>query len=260
MRVLITGASGTVGTALRSELTDHDVTPWDRHAVAPHDSETAYRFVREGGFDQVFHLAVASTPSGIDNEGWRINVEWPEAIARACADSKTRLLFTSTAMVFSNDATGPFTPDTVPDARGGYGFEKHQAESRIRDAHPDTVVVRLGWQIGTEPGSNNMIDFFANNVREHGEVQASTRWLPACSFLPDTAATLAELASADGGIYHLDANERWSFFDIASELSALHENAWPVTPTEDFVYDQRLIDERVRISPLNQRLPGLGLD
>lgn len=30
----------------------------------------------------------------------------------------------------------------------------------IRSVNPDARIVRLGWQIGREPGSNNMVDFY----------------------------------------------------------------------------------------------------
>lgn len=259
VNVLVTGANGTVGRALCASLeaAQTQVSRWDRAEVPPHDLAAVHRFVVSGRFDRVFHLAVASTPSGIDNEGWRINVQWPEALAHACAESGAGLVFTSTAMVFSNDAKGPFRVDSPPDAQGGYGFEKHRAEDAVLEALPSAVVVRLGWQIGDAPGSNNMIDFFATQMRDHGCVAASTRWLPACSFLTDTAATLVELADATGGRYHLDANDGWSFFDIATELSALHGDAWTIQANEDFVYDQRLLDERVRIPSLSSHLVGL---
>lgn len=81
-------------------------------------------------------------------------------------------------MVFTDDAVGPFTPESVPDAREGYGFEKYTAEQQIRQANPDAVIARLGWQIGAAPGSNNMIDFLA----KQDVVRASEKWFPACSF------------------------------------------------------------------------------
>ena len=59
--------------------------------------------------DVVFHLAIASQPTGIENEGWRVSVEWSARLAEAGAAAGAHFVFTSTAMVFSNDARGPFT-------------------------------------------------------------------------------------------------------------------------------------------------------
>ena len=66
-------------------------------------------------------------------------------------------LFASTVMVFTDDARGPFTADSIPDAKTGYGGEKREAELLARAANPLTRIARLGWQIGEPDGSNNMV-------------------------------------------------------------------------------------------------------
>ena len=191
-RALVTGARGTVGRALCAALGEQgaEVIGWDRDRVSPLDREAVRRHVADVCPHAVFHLAVASQPTGADNEPWRINVEWTEALTQSRRDRGVRLVFTSTAMVFSDAAHGPFRIDSQPDAASGYGFEKRTCEERIAAADPSAVVARLGWQIGDGPGSNNMVDHCISRMRSAGRVAASTRWLPACSFLADTAGWL----------------------------------------------------------------------
>jgi dTDP-4-dehydrorhamnose reductase len=55
----------------------------------------------------------------------------------------------------------------------------------------------------------------------------------------------------------LDSNERWTFYEIARALSARHGGRWQVEPSEDFVFDQRMRDERIQLPSLKERLPGL---
>jgi len=152
---------------------------------------------------------------------------------------------------------GPFTPESTPDAKTGYGYDKLQAEERTFSQNPDAVVARLGWQIGEKAGSNNMIDFFEKQMLEHGEVRASRRWLPACSFIPDTASALASLVDKSPTVYLVNSNTRWTFYDIAVALNEKHGNRWNITPINDFIYDQRMRDARVNIPELNMRLPNL---
>jgi len=258
--VLVTGANGTLGQPLCAALAARGdtVVRWDRRAVDPHDETVAGAFVRDLGPEVVFHLAVASRPSGLPDEGRRVNVGWTERLGRACNDIGCRLVFTSTAMVFTNDATGPFDMTATPDARDGYGGEKRLCEERLPDLCPDAVIARLGWQIGERPGSNNMLDYFAQNASGDGRVGASSRWLPACSFLDDTVAALLWLSTAPSGLYAVDSNRRWTFFDIARALSNRHGNRWHIDANEDFVYDQRLIDPRVPMPALDERLPELS--
>lgn len=256
MKYLITGMNGAVGTALTAHLTSQqaEVVGWDRTAVHPNNLPAAEHFLDTVRPDVLFHLAVPSQATGLENEGWLINVEWPTQLARLCHQRGIRFLFTSSVMVFTDDAVGPFTPQSVPDAREGYGFEKATAEQRIREANPEAVIARLGWQIGTSPGSNNMIDFLA----QQEVVRASEKWFPACSFLVDTAVTLHTLAHATPDLYLLDSNSRWNFYEIATALNNLHGNPWRIEKTADFVYDQRMFDPRIKISTLDKWLPLLA--
>ena len=262
MRALVTGARGTLGKVLCTELVTHghEVQTWARDEVPIDDYWTMERFVREAAPDVLFHLAVASTPTGRDNESWLVNYTWPSELAWICRQLGVRLVFTSTAMVFSNEATGPFTLDSTPDASDGYGYEKRRAEHRILyEQHPEgAIVVRLGWQIGPDLLGNNMLAHLESTSRAQGHIAASRRWLPACSFIKDTARALVRLAAdPPPGLYMLDANRGWSFFEIASALSRQHGGRWQIVPSEDFVFDQRLLDERVGIPSLSSRLPSL---
>jgi dTDP-4-dehydrorhamnose reductase len=102
-----------------------------------------------------------------------------------------------------------------------------------------------------------MIDHFERQVSQQGHVAASRVWFPATSFLEDTAATLFKLSSSAGGLYQVDSNRRWSFFEIATALNDLHGNPWVIIGNHDFTYDQRMLDDRVGVPWLNERLPSL---
>ena len=264
MRALITGARGTVGRALEAHLVaaGGSAVRWDRGAVAIDDYAAMEAFVKGSGAEVLFHLAIASQPTGRADEGWAVNYQWTSELAWICRVLGIRFVFTSTAMVFSDAAKGPFTLDSAPDASEGYGHQKLRAEERVRYQNPQATIARLGWQLGPlgareAGGDNTMQRFFERNIAEHGEIRASTRWFPACSFVDDTAAALARLAAEPPGLYMLDSNRRWTFFEIAGAVAAAEHRAWKIVATEDFVYDQRLLDPRVELPPLSARLPTL---
>jgi dTDP-4-dehydrorhamnose reductase len=258
--VLVTGLRGTVGQALQARLRQDGVrvVGWDRSAVPIDQYDAMERFVAKTAPGAIVHLAIASSPTGRDNEAWLVNYEWPSQLAWITRQLGIRFVHASTVMVFSGTATGPFTVDSVPDATEGYGYEKRMAEQRVKAQNPHATIARLGWQIGEQPGSNNMIDFFDRETRAHGRVGASTRWRPACSFLDDTAEALARLLRAAPGCYLLDSNARWTFFEIARAISACHHDRWKVVPVEEPTQDQRMIDPRVAIASLATRLPSLA--
>jgi dTDP-4-dehydrorhamnose reductase len=258
-RAIITGASGTVGSRLSEHLRQqgYEVIPWDRRVVPVDDYGAMERFVRESAPEVLFHLATASQPTGRPGESWLINYEWTSELAWITRTLGVRFVFSSTALVFSNDARGPFTRDSRPDAAEGYGYEKWRAEERAFYQNPEARVARLGWQIGEQPTGNNMLAFLEEKMRQEGRVEASTRWYPACSLLEDTVHALHRLAWAAPGLYLLDSNERWTFYEIARALSARHGGRWRVEPSEHFVFDQRMRDERVELPSLKERLPEL---
>jgi len=259
MKAVITGARGTVGSALSKHLTaqGHEVVAWDR-AVVPIDRyQPMEDFVRHEKPDALFHLAIASRSTGVANESWLVNYEWTSELAWITRQLGVRFVFTSSVMVFTDNAKGPLTVESVPDATEGYGREKLLAEQRVFHQNPNAIVARLGWQIGDAPGSNNMLDFFAKQSAANGSVQASRKWYPACSFVCDTAAALAWLTSAKPGLYLVDSNTRWNFYEIALALNEKHDRAWKISATDAFVYDQRMLDPRVPIPSLQRTLTGL---
>lgn len=261
MHALVTGASGTVGRAVVARLRadGHRATSWDRAAAPPDDYAAMQRFVRHHRPDALVHLAIASRPTGRADEATLVNVHWPSELAWLCREEGVCLVFASTTMVFSDDAVGPFTVASRPDAASGYGAQKREAEARVAAQNPEACIVRLGWQIGDDPddGGNHMLAWMAAQVATHGHVEASTRWLPATAHVDDTAAALVAACDRRPGLYHADSNEGWTFFDLASALAAHVGRGWTVRPTDAFVYDQRLLDSRQGLPPLAARYPGL---
>jgi dTDP-4-dehydrorhamnose reductase len=259
MKAIITGAHGTVGSALSKHLTvqGHQVVAWDRSVVPIDRYQPMEDFVRQERPDVLFHLAIASRSTGVANESWLVNYEWTSELAWITRQLGVRFVFTSSVMVFSDDAKGPFTVDSQPDAPRGYGYEKRMAEQRVFHQNPDAVVARLGWQIGEAGGSNNMIDFFEKKAAASEGVAASRKWYPACSFVRDTAAALTWLASAKPGLYLIDSNTRWNFHEIASALNEKHGRHWSIVANDDFVFDQRMVDPGVPIPSLRDTLTTL---
>src|SRR5690606_13075011 len=135
-------------------------------------------------------------------------------LAAWCARRGRPFLFTSTAMVFHHEPDGPYRPDDPRTARDEYGRYKARCEDAARAANPGAIVARIGWQISTRRGGNSMLEALHARARDEGVIRASTRWLPATSFLVDTAEALRDLLLRGvGGTYHLDGNAeaRWDY-------------------------------------------------
>jgi dTDP-4-dehydrorhamnose reductase len=262
-KAIVTGMNGAVGSGLNAALKEAgwSIRFWDRREIQVNDRASMRRFLEAQRPQVVFHLATAARPTGMENESWVVNVEWPATLAELSSKLDFKLVFTSSVTVFSDRAKGPFNPHSRPDAGPNdpnpYGYEKLTAEQRVLSANPDAVVARLGWQIGEAPGSNQMIDFLVTQQAEHGKIEASRRWFPACSFIADTAQGLINLAQDGKGLFLLDSNRRWSFYEIVQALNDQRGQPWQVVPSDVFVFDQRMEDPMAGMPPLSDRLPAL---
>ena len=116
----------------------------------------------------------------------------------------------------------------------------------------------FGWQIGTGPGGNNMVEYLRKQQLEKGKVSASRKWLPACSTLADTSQLLTKVLALPGGTYMVDSNRRWTFYDIARAINDRYNFGWQVEACDDFVFDQRMQDERLPAPPLSAHFPLLA--
>jgi dTDP-4-dehydrorhamnose reductase len=247
-RVLVTGLNGTLAPVLADTLRARGMTVvgWDRRRVPPDDDTACLAELQRLRPAAVFHLALGGEA-------------WAGLLAAWCARHEVPFVFTSTAMVFDQEPDGPHRIDDPRTAKDDYGRYKIRCEDAIRQASNGAIVARIGWQIGDRRGGNNMLEALWRMAENDGVIRASTRWRPACSFMSDTAEALVRLAA--GGrpnTCHLDSNvaDALSFHEIVLRLRALHKAAWPVEAVDEYIHDQRLLDDVRWLPDLAERLPG----
>lgn len=241
---MVTGMNGTVAPVLGKRLRAEgiEVIPWDREKVATDDLEAITAFFDEVRPHWFFQIATGSP-------------DWIETTARICLERAIRFLHTGSVSVFSSDSQGPFTVKCSPDATDDYGRYKIECEQRVVRANPRSITARLGWQIGEAPGSNNMVDFLSNAMREKGHIEASRAWKPSCCYLQDTAEALLRLIKDNApGLYQVEGNPGLSFFEIVQRLNKKDGGTWKVIPTDNPDWDNRMLDDRVKVTPITATL------
>ncbi|WP_347356072.1 sugar nucleotide-binding protein [Exiguobacterium indicum] len=245
MKAIITGMNGTVAPVVADVLAKHDIetVAWDRTKVSTTDESQMRTFLETERPDYFLHIGMGS-------------VSWTDALVRLCQEYQIPFFFTSTVSVFSDDVPAPIEKDAVPDATDEYGAYKIACEQAIQAIDPQAKIVRIGWQIGTEAGSNNMVDFFTNEMKQHGVIQASRNWYPSSSLLEDTAEALVTiLLEREAGLYQLNGNDRYSMYDLAHALNTLHAKNWTIEPVDEPRRDNRMATDVVLVRPLSERLP-----
>jgi len=245
MKILITGLNGTLAPRLAeaARAGKHEVIGWDRAAVNPDDEALSAAWLSAQSVDAIAHLGMASARFA----GW---------LASRCPN----FLFTSTTMVFDHVPDGPHDVADERTAKDDYGRYKIDCENAVLVANERPVIARIGWQIDpTQPG-NNMLMALDDWQRRDGRVGASRLWTPACSFMTDTAAALLALIERPlPGVHHLDSNaeEAWTFDQVAAALAVEFSRDWRVEPNDDYRHDQRLVGGPTKLPLLSARLSAL---
>jgi dTDP-4-dehydrorhamnose reductase len=249
MHLLVTGLSGTLAPRLAqsAKVLGWDVSGWDRKAVPADDSTQAQAELDRLQPDAIAHLAIGSSA-------------WAGLLARHAHQFGLPFLFTSTAMVFDKDPDGPHDVASERNARDEYGRGKIACEDVILGACQHASIARLGWQIDLDPAGNNMLAELDRWQARDGQILASARWKPACSFIDDTCTTLLHLiAQRHAGIVHLDSNaqEGWRFDQIVRALRTYASRDWRVQTDETmgaYTHDQRLVGGEVKLPALSTLL------
>lgn len=246
MRVIITGMKGTVAPALAARLrADGDeVIAWDRAADPPTDEAATRAFIERHAPAWVCHVATGDPT-------------WAEWIARVCGERGIGLLWTGSVSVFGDRHRAPLGVELEPDATDDYGRYKIDCERRVMNANPRAIVARLGWQIGDAAGSNNMVDYLTKLAKENGgRVEVSRGWVPSTAMLGDSAEAMRNLMRRGvPGIYHLEGNSAGlSMYEIATRLKRKLGAEWDVVGTDAPVRDNRMVDERVVMGQVADRL------
>lgn len=159
MRILLTGASGLVGSAFAraAQAQGHEVLGvvgrWSEGVPGSQelfprdltDAAVASELVRRLRPEAVVNAAAISEPAACEADPGRsraVNVEFPAALAAAAAEAQVRFAHLSTEQVFDGEG-GPYHSDSAVRPLNLYGAQKRDAEVRVLAANARAAVVRL---------------------------------------------------------------------------------------------------------------------
>jgi dTDP-4-dehydrorhamnose reductase len=226
MRVLVTGRSGQLATALlecAKARPGIDLLALGRPAIdleRPKETEAAIIAARP---DLVVNAAAYTAVDGAESEpdrAFAINRDGAVAVARAAARLGVPLIHLSTDYVF--DGTKPqaeaYAETDTTNPLSLYGRSKLEGERAVMAAHPDAVVLRTSW-VYSPYGSN----FVRTMLRVGGE-RPLLRVVEDQTGNPTSAVDLAAailrigptLSAQPGGIYHLTGSGSTSWHGLAA--------------------------------------------
>jgi nucleoside-diphosphate-sugar epimerase len=249
MKVLVTGATGFVGSAVVARVArdrEHEVravarqhsaentAPVERIFIGDITSDTDWRSAVRG-VDAIVHTAarvhvMRDTDPDPGAAFKRVNVDGTLRLAKEAAEAGVkRFIFLSSIKVNGEETLpgAPFRPDNVPDASGPYAASKLGAEQELRrlsaSSEMRVVIIRppLVYGPGVKANFRAMMTWLCRGIPlPFGAVTANRRSLVALDNLVDLIVTCIAHPNAGNDTFLVSDGEDLSTADLLIRLGA----------------------------------------
>jgi dTDP-4-dehydrorhamnose reductase len=219
VRVVVTGASGLVGHALRRTTPDTiELVPLPRAALDITDHDAVSRAIDTHRPDWLINTAAYTAVDQAEREeavATRINGDGVRILATAAREADVGIVHFSTDYVFDGSATVPYTEADVANPSSAYGRSKLAGEQALRESGARALLIRTQWLFGAD-----------------GKCFPRTMWARACAAAPtrvvddqfgvptsalDLAAATWALLGEEGTLHVVSAGIA-SWYDVARRV------------------------------------------
>jgi dTDP-4-dehydrorhamnose reductase len=241
MNILLTGALGQLGVAMKAALGGHDVTSLDVVSLSEEklditDFEQVQTVVEKFRPDCILNAAAYTNVDGAETNvhlAYAANALGPRNLAVAAAKLDIPLMHVSTDYVFDGRSSVPYHEFDPPNPLSVYGASKLAGEEAIRSLHRRHFIVRTAWLYHTV-GRNfpKTITALANQ----SVVRVVNDQVGSPTYAPHLALALVRLLETTAyGTYHLAGQGQATWFELTCELYrelGIATRVEPVTSSE----------------------------
>ncbi|WJS92691.1 bifunctional dTDP-4-dehydrorhamnose 3,5-epimerase family protein/NAD(P)-dependent oxidoreductase [Microbacterium testaceum] len=224
-KILITGANGQLGRALRAEFGDRpgiEFTTRDDLDLTSPRLDTARRW---RDYDVIINAAaytkvdIAETPEG-RREAWAANVTAVASLARIATANGITLVHISSDYVFDGTKSTAYTAEDAVSPLGVYGQTKAAGDAIVSTV-PRHYIVRTSWVVGD---GHNFVRTMADLAERGIDPRVVDDQMGRLTFACDIAAGIRQLLSAGApfGVHNVtNVGEPGSWCDVAREVFRL---------------------------------------
>jgi dTDP-4-dehydrorhamnose reductase len=239
MTILITGANGQLGTALKNSNIEATTFFTDIDTLDVCNLEAVFSFVRAYKPDVIINCAAYTNVDRAEDDREKcldLNCHAVGNLALAAANSGAKVIHYSTDYVFDGHSSKPYREDDLKAPLSFYGQSKSDSEDILMQTCHDCVIIRTSW-LYSETGSN-FVKTMLRLGAEREEIGVVTDQRGTPTYASDLAAATVSILKAQSfipGIYHYSNNGECSWYDFAAtilELSGAHCRVKPLTTAE----------------------------
>lgn len=251
MKILITGASGQLGTEIQRQLKNGGsalgpvperlknatVIATDVNELDITDRDATIAFVRRHQPDTIISCAAFTNVDGCETNpeaAFKVNAIGASNLAQAAERINARLIHVSTDYVFRGEGNKPLDESERVDPKSVYGKTKALGEEYVKNFCHRYFIVRTAWLYGY--AGKNFVKTIVNAGKKFGKLEVVSDQLGNPTNAEDLAHHILQLAvSHDYGVYHCTGEGICSWYEFASEiirLSGVDATVAPCTSAE----------------------------
>ena len=190
MRILLTGASGQLGSALRAPLAAlGTVIAADRTLIDLSRPGDVMAALNKASPDLIINPAAFTAVDQAELEpelAYTVNAQAPRELARWAASHGVPIVHFSTDCVFDGSGCRPWREDDATGPLSVYGASKLAGEIAVREAGASHLIIRTSWVFASK--GRNFLNTIVRSAREQNQLRVVSDQVGA----PTSARLIAE--------------------------------------------------------------------
>ncbi|WP_159730349.1 dTDP-4-dehydrorhamnose reductase [Sphingobacterium sp. 18053] len=243
MRIVITGASGQVGSELKDLLledTEKECYFLDRKQLPLDQIQIIQEILAIYQPDLIIHAGAYTAVDKAEEDQVTANLVNHlacEEIAQYCHINHTRLIAISTDYVFDGTSNVALTEMAATAPINVYGQTKLAGEQAIQKWCPEAIIIRTSWVYSSY--GKNFVKTMCRLMAERDEVNVINDQIGSPTYAKDLAAAILKIADSSGfesGIYNYSNEGAVSWYDFAVAIRDFRSFDCQVNPIPTSAY------------------------
>ena len=229
-RILIAGAHGFVGARAMWHFPGAVVVPGE---LLRECGESLSDYIKEQQPEFILNVAAISDIGICEKNpeaSYRANVLFPVLLAKAARETGAKLISFSSDQVYTGCAgEGPYSEsEELPVPANVYARHKLEAEKRVLDLLPESVMLRVTWMydmpmysVGMSADNANRGNFLLNTVKSvlrGQDITASSEEHRGITYVRQVIRFLDQVFTLPGGVYNYGSENSLNMYETAKAL------------------------------------------
>ena len=259
MRILVTGATGSIGKSLCPMLENEGYQYWATNSKIFDVTNTKMvnEIMNKISLDFIIHLAgYTNIDQAEDNPeiAYSVNQLGTKNIANIARKHNIPIVYVSTDNVFDGKSETPYKTTDATNPINVYGKSKLAGEQEIIRATKKYYILRTSWLYGVGGYVDAMLTF--SNFRKEISVVDDQIGSPTC--VDDVSKKIIELikTKAPYGIYHISSSGRATWADYTRKIFEIKKRDVEVTAIDKSDFPRPALRPKFCVLDSNDELPA----